>query len=173
MDDRPMREDAFEPRQGPRRMMKLALARQDPQGPWNFRAVEPEDIEPLAELMLDAYRGSVDFSDETVADARAEINKTFNHGYGRFIPEASLLVEDDGRPVSACLVTLLDDEQIPLLAFSMTAARHKNQGLAGFLIRHAINRLLDAGFAELALVVTVANQPALHLYEKLGFRPFA
>ncbi len=171
MTGQPMRDDAFENRQVGRQKMKLALERQEPAGPWTWRQVTLEDAEPLAELMLDAYRGTVDYHDETLADARAEIHKTLNDGYGRFIPVASFLIEEDGRLVSACLVTLLDDPTIPLLAFSMTAPNHRNQGLAGFLIRHAVNRLLDAGHRELALVVTSTNEPAIHLYEKLGFRP--
>jgi RimJ/RimL family protein N-acetyltransferase len=170
MTGQPTRDDAFEDRQVGRQKMKLALTRQEPAGPWTFRPVTPGDVEPLAELMLDAYRGTVDFHDETIADARTEIDKALADGYGRFIPAASFLVEKNGRPVSACLVTLLDDPPIPLLAFSMTAPSHKNRGVAGFLIRHAVNRLLDAGHRELVLVVTGTNEPAIHLYEKLGFR---
>ncbi len=53
----------------------------------------------------------------------------------------------------------------------MTRPESKNLGLATFLMKSSINALLTFGHKELVLVVTAGNEPAEHIYEKLGFKP--
>jgi hypothetical protein len=38
-----------------------------------LRAGQPADANALAELMLDAYRGTIDYDDETLEDAMGEV----------------------------------------------------------------------------------------------------
>ena len=57
----------------------------------------------------------------------------------------------------------------PLLSFSMTHPSLKNQGYSTKLIKHSINSLINNRYDELYLVVTEGNDPAQHLYYKLGF----
>jgi ribosomal protein S18 acetylase RimI-like enzyme len=45
----------------------------------------------------------------------------------------------------------------------------RGQGLGEFLLRYSLMRYKQAGFQQASLAVTALNQPALNLYEKLGF----
>jgi ribosomal protein S18 acetylase RimI-like enzyme len=39
-----------------------------------------------------------------------------------------------------------------------------------FLVRKTIDALIDRGYEELDLFVTRTNEPAIRIYERLGFR---
>ena len=153
--------------------MRLALERQEPVGAFGCRSVTEADAAPLGRLMLDAYRGTVDDEGETLEDAVAEVAKTTQGGYGRFLPDCSLAIEQNGVMSSACLITLIEERGLPFLAFAMTAPGSQGKGMAAFLLKTAINVLFDNGHRELVLVVTEANEPAVRLYRKLGFEPVA
>ncbi len=89
--------------------------------------------------------------------------------FGVFQELCSFAIEEEGRLSSAILVTLLHEK--PLVAFSMTHPDFKNRGMATYLLKSAINALLTFGYKDLFLVVTDGNEPAQHLYEKVGFAP--
>ena len=134
-----------------------------------MRSPDPNDLDSLAELMLAAYTGGSDVDgDETIEEARGEIQQTFDGGYGAFMPELSSLVMDEGRIVAATLITLF--EKCPLVTFTMTHPDWKRQGLGRATLCRSINLLLEAKWGTLDLVVTVDNTPAVNLYRKMGFR---
>jgi GNAT superfamily N-acetyltransferase len=124
----------------------------------------------LAKLMLEAYRGTVDYEDETLEDAIQEIEQVFEGKYGALLRKCSFVAKSDACPylVSATIVTLF--EQVPLLAFSMTHPNHKRQGFGRALLQRSTNALLHEGYMELRLAVTDTNTPALNLYRSMGFR---
>jgi len=126
------------------------------------------DLLAVSQLMLDAYRGTIDDDGETLEDAMSEVQKTFASEYGTFWEDCSFLIERDGQALSAILVTLW--REAPIISFVMTHPSAKNQGLAALLIKQSINALLARGYTELYLFVTKGNLAAQHLYEKLGFR---
>ncbi|MCY2967085.1 MAG: GNAT family N-acetyltransferase [Planctomycetota bacterium] len=128
----------------------------------------PADRQDLADLMLAAYRGTIDDSGETIDDARAEIDRLFAGEYGEFLPDCSEIIERDGKLVSATLVTRYQGK--PLLAFSFTAPHWQRCGLARAGMLRAMDRLCGQGETELGLVVTSGNKPAEALYASLGFR---
>ena len=70
--------------------------------------------------------------------------------------------------MSATLVTVWEER--PLLAFVMTDPIHKRRGMGTFLVRKTIDALIDRGYEELDLFVTRTNEPAIRIYERLGFR---
>ena len=131
-----------------------------------FRPVKPQDAAPLALLMERAYRGTIDDEGETPEQCLEEVRALFAGKYGRFLDDASFLIERDGQSISASLVTLWEGQ--PLLAFSMTVPNERRKGHAGFLIRRSIDALASRGHQDLYLVVTDGN-PAERLYAKLGF----
>ncbi len=88
--------------------------------------------------------------------------------YGEFLPDCSEIIERDGKPVSATLVTRYQGK--PLLAFSFTAPDWKRHGLARAGLLRAMDRLCELGETELGIVVTRGNEPAEALYASLGFR---
>ncbi len=128
-----------------------------------------EDLESLAALMLDAYRGTIDDAGETLADAIEEVTAYLAGGPGEPLLECSFLALDGSRPVGACLVSL--HQNSPLLAYAFTAPAAQNRGLATALIRLSMRALAARGYRRLALWVTEGNTPAERVYEKLGFTP--
>lgn len=131
------------------------------------RSVQRTDADSLARLMLEAYRGTVDDSGETLDDARAEVAKTLDGGYGRFDFDASEVIERGAEIVSCTMVTHY--EGLPMIAFSLTLPEWRRQGLARAGLRRTMNRLAQAGHQRVQLAVTSGNTPAERLYESLGF----
>lgn len=132
-----------------------------------IRPFTPTDVVPLGALMLRAYRGGVDDEGETEDDAIEEVRRTVAGAYGRFVPECSMVREHDGQPIAAVLVTR--HEGRPFVAFTFTDPRFVNRGHAAACFQAAMRELFARGERELRLDVTAANEPAMHLYRKLGF----
>jgi len=150
--------------------MKVELLRQHLKGAWLFRPISEGDVDVLGSLMLEAYRGTIDYEGETLEEAIEEVHTVLAGGYGPFFEDCSYIIEDEGKILSASMIVMSEKVDAPLLAFSMTHPEHKRKGMAEFLLKASINWLLDAGHQELYLVVTEGNTGAIRLYEKLGFR---
>lgn len=134
-----------------------------------FRNPTPDDLADLAELMLDAYRGTIDWrGDETLEDAIDEMRSYFDGASGQPLLDCSFMVEDHGLPVSASLISLYHGA--PLLAFSFTEPSYASRGLATTLVQLSMNALASRRYRSLRLAVTRGNEPAERVYEKLGFR---
>ena len=79
------------------------------------RIPSTEDADALAELMLDAYRGTIDYDDETLEDARSEVAR---HLAGSPMLEcSSVWVADDDRLASALLVSLWPSRSCPIVSY--------------------------------------------------------
>ena len=155
----------------PRMTLRLELSPFEETLSFPVRPVTSEDLEALADLMLLAYQGTVDYDGESREEALVEVRRTLEGDYGSLLFPASLVIERGERLASVTLVTLHGEPLRPFLAFSMTHPEEKRQGLAAGLLRRTVNRLLEEGYEELYLVVTRSNHPAVRLYERLGFRP--
>jgi GNAT superfamily N-acetyltransferase len=155
-----------------RRHMVIQLdAPAEPAEPMELAVRHPaeQDGDDLAQLMLDAYRGTIDADgSETLEDARTEVHGYFAAKSGEPMLQHSQLAFDGDRLVSAILVSRF--EGIPLLAYAMTAPSHKGRGLAPRLTRVALESLRRAGDHQVHLWVTAGNAGAEHIYERLGFR---
>jgi ribosomal protein S18 acetylase RimI-like enzyme len=155
-----------------RRRMALDLRHALPaeHQPLALRPLIESDAPGLANLMLAAFRGTVDDEGEDLDQAGEEVRRTFSGGYGRLLWNASFVVEGDPtRPalLSASVITFWQD--LPLLSFSVTHPQAGRRGLATALIRRSALILAGQGYARLDLFVTRGNTPAERLYEKLGF----
>lgn len=126
-------------------------------------------VESLAALLVDAYRGTVDWEDgDDEGVAEAEIRETLDGKYGSFLSAASgVIVNEVGNPISALFVSNLDG--LATILFVYTSKNQAGRGMASKLIRNAAHRLKEMGFDEVSLFVSEDN-PARSLYEKLGFR---
>lgn len=133
------------------------------------RAPSAGDREALADLMLDAYRGTIDDEDETLEDAIAEVDRTFAGEYGDFLGVCSRVVEREQQLASACLITLFEGK--PWLSVSMTRPRWKRHGFARGLLNESLNLLAAARYQEIGLIVTEGNSATEALYRSLGFEP--
>jgi GNAT superfamily N-acetyltransferase len=147
--------------------MRLALHPLKSPNAWPARPVLPHDAPALAQLMLDAYRGTIDDEGETGEEALAEFNAMLDGKYGPWLADASFLVELDGRLVAASVITLWRD--VPMVAQLFTHPDYANRGLGKFLLTRSINALHHQGYAELVLYVTEGNDSAQHLYTAIGF----
>jgi ribosomal protein S18 acetylase RimI-like enzyme len=153
----------------PRLRMRLALDAQVLSDALLPRSIKPDDVQALGRLMLAAYRGTVDDEGETEADAVAEIDQVMEGGYGRFLSDCSFVVADDaGRPIGASMVTLFESD--PVLTYVVVHPEMKRRGIGTFLLAASGNALLTAGYSQLDLFVTEANESAVNLYRKLGFQ---
>ena len=150
-----------------RHKMKLDLTRQTFTKTWPCRPASPADAPALGRLMIEAYRDTVDYDGETVEQAIEEVTGMLGSKYGDFMPSSSFLVEVEGQPIAACLITFW--QEAPLVTVLMTHPSYKGQGLGTFLMRQSINALYVQGYQDLYLFVTVGNEDAQHIYEKLGF----
>lgn len=155
--------------------LEVALSRSDvglaaeAPGHGTPRRVRTSDKEALAILLFAAYRGTIDDEGDTLADALAEIEKTWSGAYGRFLPECSFVIEQGEFLASACLVSFFEPHDAPLVVFLMTRPEAKRQGLARRVLKRSMEALAADGYARLTLVVTDGNDPAQRLYASLGF----
>lgn len=164
----------FMAQSGPRLRMQLPLAGPLPAPHVVCRCVTEDDADALAELMLEAYRGTIDYNGETIEDARAEIWRVLLDMYGPFQPGCSFVHDEGGALQSASLISTIKQglsDPTPLLVYTMTRPSAQRRGLASALILHSARALAAAGHTRLALVVTAANLPARRVYERLGFLP--
>lgn len=147
--------------------MRAQLGPQPPGGAWATRSAGRADRQALADLMIVAYRGTIDDGGETPEEALAEIDHTLGGAYGAFLPTCSFLAEEAGRAVAASLVTSW--AEAPLVAFLMVDPGFQRRGLGEQLLRASMEALWRQGNRELLLFVTDGNAPAQRLYRRVGF----
>ena len=129
--------------------------------------IEDAELPAVARLMVDGYRGTIDFEGETDDDALDELRGAVAGGNGETIRDAWLMARTPQSEPAAALATVRW-LGMPFISYVFTAATEKRRGYAGALIQHAAVALAAAGETELVLFVTVGN-PARSLYESLGF----
>jgi RimJ/RimL family protein N-acetyltransferase len=129
----------------------------------DVRAISLDDAEALAHLMLEAYRGTIDYEGEDIDDARAEISSFFD---GDPMLEHSWAAVVDRALASAVLVSMFEDA--PFISYVMTHPEFKNQGWGGRVVAATLAALADAGHHEVALYITDGNLPSEALFRSLG-----
>jgi len=132
----------------------------------SFRHPQPTDLEQLAELMLDAYIGTIDYEGETLSDARDEVGSYLR---GRPLLEQSIVHVSDDVIDCACLVSYLAHVELPLIAYIMTARARKRTGLARRALCGALAELRVGGYARVVATITDGNTPSETLFTSLGF----
>lgn len=129
-----------------------------------LRSISGDDLEGLAQLMLDSYVGTIDYEGETLDDARDEVRRFIDSG--SVLLDCSLVAEDKGKIVSGVLVSLL--EEGPFIGYVMTIPSHKNQGLARLVTMAAMKRLAAEGHELATLYITDGNVASEALFDSLG-----
>ena len=110
------------------------------------RLASDDDRDALADLVLDAYRDTVDDEGEGSAEARQAVDDWLA-----------------GR-IAACSVVIEEGERIVA-----TAAARKRQGLGHRAVCASVRRLHDAGFGEVGATITDGNVASESLFASLGF----
>lgn len=137
------------------------------------RPSDQSDLHQLGLLYFSAY--DVGIACESLEEAIADIQASFNGAYGDFWFEASPVVENGGQIVAAIMTVRLapwdNTPDCPFIIELFTERDHRRMGLARHLVRHCLATVTATGENAIALRVADDNAPARSLYESLGFAP--
>ena len=94
-------------------------------------------------------------------------------GFGSLPDDRAVVAVVDDKVIGACWVRTTDeyghiDDDMPSFAVSLYEP-YRNRGIGTRMMRELLDELRDAGYARASLSVQKDN-PALRLYERLGFR---
>lgn len=156
---------------GEYRLILPGPAARDGQTPVSgIRTARPGDADALADLMLDAYRGTADDEGGTIDDARGEIRSFLEGAYGAPDFDSSFVCEDEGALSAAVLTSWWTERGAHLICFLMTRAGSKRRGLGSALLSHAVTAMQSSGAAEVRAVITRGNTPSEQLFKRAGFK---
>ena len=128
-----------------------------------LRSPARDDLETLGQLMLDAYMGTIDDEGEGLAEAYDEVEAYFDDAP---LLAASYIAFVDEAAVSAILLSVWRGD--PLVGYVMTHPAYKNQGLAGVVLRVALQSLADARWAKVYAFITEGNTASEALFRSAG-----
>ena len=128
-----------------------------------IRAPSLDDADGLAQLMLDAYVGTIDYDGENLGDAKIEIDEYLS---SEPMLECSRVVEIGGELAAATLVSFW--EEAPLVAYVMTRSLRKGQGLARVVLVSALDCLARTANRQVHAFITEGNTASERLFASLG-----
>ncbi len=128
----------------------------------SFRNVTVDDLESLAHLMLESYRGTIDYEDEDLDDARAEVRSFFDQ---EPMLEHCRVAVVDGTVVSAVLVSVYKGS--PFISYVMTLPGYKQHGWARRVVSTALNGLARDGHGAAAFYITDGNLASEALFRSI------
>lgn len=136
-----------------------------------LRAAQPTDSDALAELMLEAYRGTIDYDGETLEDAIDEVHAYLaGEGGGEPLMDASRLAYAGPTLAGACLASFWPEWGQPLIAYVVTRADWKNLGVGRQLLWSVLQAPREQGHREIRAFITEGNTPSERLFRRMGFR---
>jgi RimJ/RimL family protein N-acetyltransferase len=137
----------------------------------SLRVAQITDSDALAELMIEAYRGTIDYDGETLNDAIAEVRAFFaaQRG-GEPLVNISRLAFTSTQLIGACLVADWQERQSPLIAYVMTHVKWKNQGIGKILLGAVLQNLHEQDYQEVRAVITEGNDVSERLFARMGFQ---
>jgi len=122
------------------------------------------DRDGLAQLMLDAYRGSIDDEGETFEEA----GEAIDFYLGNCLAAHSWVATQDGAPIGMSLVLIVEANGLHYIDPVAVSALHKQQGLGRRLVHASLASLADAGVREVGATITDGNVPSERLFANLG-----
>ena len=136
-----------------------------------LRAPQTSDTDAMAELMLEAYRGTIDYEGETLVEAIAEV-KAYLAGErgGRPLLEVSRLAFDGERLAGACLAAEWHERQTALISYVMTHGEWKRRGVGRQVLRAVLTALRAQDYRQVYAAITEGNIFSERLFGRMGFR---
>ncbi|MEN8040442.1 MAG: GNAT family N-acetyltransferase [Actinomycetota bacterium] len=128
-----------------------------------IRRIAVTDRDRLAQLMLDAYIGTIDYEGETLVEAIDEVDAWLD-GTPMLDHSFCAVVGDD--LVSAVLVSFLEFD--PLIRSVMTHPEYKGSRLARAVTDAALATLSQTGHSRVVLYITQGNTASERLFDALG-----
>lgn len=140
-------------------------------GPW-----APNSQEDASRLISLAYRGHVDsqINDQyrTASGARRFlVNIVQFPGCGTFFAPAAFVAWDHAeRALCGISLASLVSDDVGHITQICVAPQHQGKGIGYELLRRSLVAFAAHGCRSVSLTVTSANQSAIRLYERMGFR---
>jgi ribosomal protein S18 acetylase RimI-like enzyme len=133
-----------------------------------------EDLPAAAEIVYRSHAGTVDaalnLTYATPATCRAFVDTlVVRSGCGRFDPDSSRLAEGPRGPVGVLIASRLAVANGHVCQVSVVP-EWQGRGLGAVLLGISLRSFREQGLASATLSVTVSNDRAHRLYERLGFR---
>jgi len=129
-------------------------------------AVTPRqsDRDGLAQLMLDAYRGTIDDEGETMVEALEAVDHMLAH----CIADHSFVLKEHERPIAMSFVSIVEDTYYidPIVV----GPSHKRQGLGRRMVETSLASIAASGVTEMGAAITDGNTPSEQLFLGLGAR---
>jgi ribosomal protein S18 acetylase RimI-like enzyme len=146
----------------------------DPSAPapgMDLRAAQVSDTNALAELMLEAYRDTIDYEGETMVESIAEVESWLAGKWGWMpVPDVSRLAFCGSRLASACLVSDSKEEELFFIAYVMTHPEWKRRGAARMMLGAVLEELRKHGYPAVRAVITEGNASSERLFAGMGFQ---
>ena len=145
--------------------------------PFTFSEYQKSDAEWAAELSIKSHSISKDYkmyNEMIYVENRIELEKRVWSGwYGDIINPASLVLHYNNQPVGYCVVVSTKCwgyKKVPWIFDICVDPSYHGQGIGKALSYRSLNKLIEMNFPLMGLAVTLSNQYAISLYEKLGFQ---
>jgi hypothetical protein len=136
----------------------------------SLRTPKINDQRALAELMLEAYRNTIDYEGETITEAVDEVQRYLApSAINRALLEHSVLLTNGATLVSASLVMYWSSRNSPFIGYVISHPFWKRRGLAMRVVAESLCRLVGDGHREVRTVITKGNVPSEGLFLRLGF----
>jgi RimJ/RimL family protein N-acetyltransferase len=132
-----------------------------------LRSPSREDRGGLARLMLDAYRGTIDYEGEEIEEANLEVERHLDGA--PLLEDSTLALAPSGDLLSACLLRDWPKRQSVLVAYVMTVPSTTQRGLATLCLTRSLGLLAARGIPRVHCVITEGNVPSERLFAKFGF----
>ena len=140
-----------------------------------IREMHPSEYPLLAEFICEAiYFGGKSLNDEQRAIVLADpLCVAAFEGFGTRDDDLALVAEVDGQLAGCCWARTVEeyghiDDETPSLSIALFP-QYRGQGIGTALMSRIIEELTAAGYTRISLSVDKDN-PARHLYERLGFK---
>ncbi len=124
---------------------------------------DEQQRDPLASLMLDAYRDTIDDEGESLEDALS----TIDYYLASIVRAHSYVMLDGSDVVAFAFVVIVND--VHYIDPVVVASARKRLGLGDALVRLCIGSLADAGISEVGATITDGNIASERLFIGLGF----
>jgi ribosomal protein S18 acetylase RimI-like enzyme len=134
-----------------------------------FETYRPSLLAPFAATLERTYEGTLDCPE---LNGKRTIDEILagHRGQGRFNADFWWLAYDGATPIGVVLLVGMPDELTWELAYLGIVPECRRRGLGRTLTVHAMQTLRSTGGTAMLVAVDGRNEPALRLYQSLGFR---
>lgn len=136
----------------------------------SVRSIVESDLEMLAQLMLDAYEGTIDSEGETIVQARQEVGGWLDSDWPDAVCSqvSTIAFDREGATLCAVMVSPWEPDEV-LIGYVITAPHAKGRGLGRALVEHCLELLPAHGITTVRAAITVGNTPSERLFGSAGF----